>query len=100
MKSRKELKDLVSILKLFFVIFVIATIIFMIMAGYFRGMNYKLQTQLSECQEKVPIWTLKVECKYPLIDFYHYSEKNYTNYNEYLEGWQRVIDFENCEVLD
>ena len=56
--------------------------------------------ELQTCQDKVPVWILKAECKYPLIDFYHYSEKNYTNYEEYLEGKQRVISFENCEVIE
>ncbi len=101
-KTRKELEDS----KTMWIIFTImgwGVLLMLIIGLVLNNQTAKdfqdLETKLSECQDKVEVWTLKVECQYPLIDFYHYSERNYTNYEDYLEGRQRVIDFENCEVV-
>lgn len=101
-KTREEFEEGWYWLK-FSIVIIILFLIILLTILIFPSSQYKyreLEQQLSKCQEQAPVWTLRVECKYPLIDFYHYSEKNYTNYNEYLEGKERVIKFENCEVLE
>ncbi len=65
-----------------------------------------LESQLQSCQEKVPVWTLKVECNYsPFVNsesVFIYTEINFTDYQDYLENLEAVEQGEsgeNCEVL-
>ncbi len=60
-----------------------------------------LESQLQSCQEKVPVWTLKVECNYEGSGTLQYNhsfvfdrESLYKNIRENFES------FENCEVLE
>ncbi len=64
----------------------------------------EFESQLQSCQEKVPVWTLKVECSFsPFLDSksaYVYTEINFTDYQDYLEEKEAANEKENCEVLE
>ena len=68
------------------------------------GINGKrLETQLSECQDNVPAWTLKIECfnlRGRWIDQENYTEiSNCLHFRDVAESWGCKI-IENCEVLE
>ncbi len=60
----------------------------------------RLKTQLSECQEQVPVWTLETECYYPDEAIYVYGQYNFTNYLEYLEIKESLDEIDVCEVIE
>ncbi|KKK75043.1 hypothetical protein LCGC14_2877690 [marine sediment metagenome] len=62
----------------------------------------ELESQLQSCQEKVPVWTLRVECYEEDIKLTF--EQNFSSYEEYNEFSETIRTqeyklFENCEVL-
>lgn len=51
------------------VCFIILSIALFICINYINSTNINLQEQLQECQEKVPVWTLKYSCSYDANNF-------------------------------
>ena len=86
-------------------VFLLMVSVSLILAAVFLETNdeFELKEQLQSCQEKVPVWTLKVECVDTEYANYIYFEDNYTDYELYLEVIDRFDefnDFENCKVLN
>lgn len=106
MKTRKELAEQRDTAISWIVIsWIIALAIMGVMAIYFGVQVRGYEKQLSECQDQVPVWTLKFVC----VDIDAFSkitfEQNFTDYNDYEAGLSLVGDkkyklFENCEVIE
>ena len=110
MKSKdKQIRELEIKFKWAFIGFVVMSILALIIGGffdYYEAKSERLESQLQSCQEKVPVWTLKVECNYsPFVNSksaFIYTEINFTDYQDYLESLEAVEQGEsgeNCEVL-
>ena len=86
------------------VIFIVFSLFLGGWIGYLKDTTvHDLESQLQSCQEKISIWTLKVECIDSENANYIYFENNYTDYELYLEVIERFDEFkafENCEVLE
>lgn len=92
----------VGITLLYICIFLAALLIIIsVVAGLQKS---RFLDQLSECQNKVPIWTLKVYCN-SFFD-YAYGKVNSTIIiqGEGYKDYERVLGYfkeqKNCEVLD
>ena len=59
-----------------------------------------LESQLTECQEKIPTWNLTVECDY---DWEEFEMISYTltlnNHTKYIELLEELKGDEYCEVI-
>jgi hypothetical protein len=82
-------------------------LLFFIAVGGFKVNN--LEQQLSECQDKVPVWTLKIECEFHNVSFSIKTETNFSTYDEYIlglekfnlnKGYWEKIDLKTCEVIE
>ena len=85
-------------------IVVLFIIIILIFGQYILGSKIvKLESQIQSCQEKVPVWTLKIICyhtNYLGADTYNIIyESSHSNYQNYLNHLESVEELENCEVL-
>jgi len=108
MKKQKTRKDLEGAYELSQTELLCAGIIAFVLFLGFCIVNIQksdLEIQLSDCQEQVPVWTLKFVC----VDIDAFSkitfEQNFTDYNDYEAGLSLVGDkkyklFENCEVIE
>lgn len=101
-KTRKELEREKERFRKSGLVFAIALIVSLLILcfvlGFFQKKVEKLQTQLSECQEQVPVWTLKINC----TDFFGVDEAiithNFSNYTKYKNTINNL--FKNCEVIE
>ncbi len=107
----------------FMILFIVAFIGFGVFFVWYLIDDVKinnLETQLSECQEQVPVWTLKIECYQTNLSYSSWNlfgtnviwdryvfETNFTSYKDYQERldwyedydkkWKEVKD---CEVIE
>lgn len=102
-KTRKELEESKLFWKVFGIGFLFIIAILLIMSVSITIQRDKLKTQLSECQEQVKVWTLKIGCfqgeifNTPFYSQYHINFTSYEAYNNFLENTLPNI---NCEVLE
>ena len=97
-KQIRELEKSEKMYKSFFWYFLIILFLLLIFSGYLVVNKIYLESQLQSCQEKVPVWTLKVECNYSNGEII-WSERNFTDYQKYLDYGKFYSRGENCEVL-
>ena len=111
MKTRKELKKDNHIIA---IIGIIGILFFALLSIYFVFEKDILEKQLSLCQDKVPIWTLKISCQdidLPIffdayvrvnitdIGFNLSAEfENYEDYQDALNSFKELNEY--CEVLE
>lgn len=111
----RRLKTMRETAIFFLVIFAIACIGLLIIIGQYN----ELKTQLSECEDDVEVWNLKVVCYQTNLSYSSWNifetnvywdritfENNFTNYEDYTEKvkwfkrydrkWKEVRD---CEVM-
>ena len=63
--------------------------------------GWGLEQELQSCQDKVLVWTLKVECDYGATKWnttYVFGSEGL--YKGFLENWRMNWDKENCEVIE
>ena len=100
-KQIRELKESKGDWKSTAIMFVIFFLILSLAIIFSPKIN-NLESQLKSCQEKVPVWTLKVECndeeERGLINQV-ITITNY-NYEDYKESIMVFNEMENCEVLE
>lgn len=56
-----------------------------------------LEQELQSCQDKVPVWTLKIYCEISEGSFRTTMEYDFNNYQEYQDALDNVS--EDCEVI-
>ena len=68
----------------------------------------RLKTQLSECQEQVPVWTLKIKCNFHNVTTYSVEDSEYNSYDEWKLALDKFEldreyfikkDWKTCEVI-
>ena len=98
----REWKLATYILVIIGIIFVILSLVFAISGGNRFNKIQELESQLSDCQENVEVWTLETECSYPdeEIPIYIYAQYNFTNYTEYLGVKEEIDKLDICEVIE
>ncbi|KKN65849.1 hypothetical protein LCGC14_0477850 [marine sediment metagenome] len=106
-KQIRELEEKELEWKLMFFVATGFFIIFLSLWVFDIQAHPEFEAQLQSCQEKVPVWTLKVECNYsPFVNSksaFIYTEINFTDHQDYLESLEAVEageSGENCEVLE
>lgn len=102
-KQIRELREDVSTWKVISIVTFIYFIVFLFLWVFDIQNHSEFESQLQSCQEKVPVWTLKLYCiGHGDFDSY-YQEINFSSYNSYenalknFEGGDKSI---NCEVLE
>ncbi len=55
--------------------------------------------QLQSCQEKIPVWTLRVICDWDNGNWKSIWESDFIDYDMYKHRLDYFIDDENCEVI-
>jgi len=109
MKTRKQLERENRELRSCVVVGIVGILIIGAMAYTFGQAKLKYQTQLSECQEQVPVcikkndyWTFEVKCDYG--DFLQeHTTYRYGNYNDckyFIDFWLNNEKIKNCEVIE
>lgn len=82
-----------------YVVNVFWAILMLVAALFFLSQIIDLENQLQSCQEKVDVWTLKVECDYDWEDYEYISyELVLNNYEEYLNLLEELED-DYCKVI-
>lgn len=93
-KTRKELERDIKEVRIIIGLMLIGVLI-LGFYGIYKGIRVEqLETQLSECQDKIPIWTLKINCQdidLPIF-FDAYVRVNITNI-----GFNLSAEFEDYE---
>ena len=104
-KQIRELRDNRDNLFYLGIVFIVFSLFLSGWIGYLKDTTVPdLKSQLQSCQEKVPVWTLKIICyhtNYLGADTYNIIyESNHSNYQNYLNHLGSVEELENCEVLE
>lgn len=82
-------------------------IVVIICLVYFNSMKVvDCKSQLQECQEDLPVWTLKVNCTeedWLGADYFNQvmtlRTSNYSDYLDWLEDFENM-EYINCEVIE
>ena len=71
--------------------------------------NYgELKEELQSCQEKVPVWTMEIKCKFHNVSTTSYERNEYNSYAEYERELKKFEidreyfikqDWKTCEVI-
>ena len=81
------------------VVLIILSFAFIIVIGISSGIIEDLEQDLSECRDKVPIWTFEVIC----WDYMNLSrisfEGDYNIYEDYKEQVDYYKDIKECKVI-
>ena len=85
--------------RFFACIVVILLALFIIYAIIIDGQKLDLQKQLQECQEKIPVWTLKYNCDWSAIEKNFTGYYEFKNYEDYLEKLDFVENILECRVI-
>ena len=109
MKTKKTYRELVES-NIFWNVFAIGLcsviVVLFFMAIIITSQRDELKTQLSECQEQVPVWTLKILCEGE--NSWMEDVQSYYDYEEY-EFWVKLKPsyiehlnplWKNCDVIE
>lgn len=102
-KTLKELESDNSAWRVVVIILIISFVVVSCLAFFSMGKSESFLQQLSECQDQVPVWTLRFVCIEE--DIKVTFEQNFTEYEGYEIGLGLIGDkkfklFENCEVIE
>jgi len=108
-KTRKELEEDRENYLTFAIIFFVGMVVLGVLFLSFAKTSIELKTQLSECQEQVPVcikkndyWTFEVKCDYGdfLQEHTIYRYGNYNDCKYFINFWLNNKKIKNCKVIE